>query len=163
VLYDSLSRGSIIAAGGELTLPTGSKSKGLGSGSAMVEVFGTVSQVLPRDGFLHMHTGVEVPAGSEDDAKETFWRVAVGKTFVTRRWGRAWSPMVELLGARELEEASASEWDVLPQLQVSLSNRQHVLINVGFRAPVSQRSERNSSLLIYLLWDWFDGGFFSGW
>jgi len=70
---------------------------------------------------------------------------------------------VELLGARELETASANEWDVLPQLQVSLSNRQHVLINVGVRAPVSQRRERNSTVLVYLLWDWFDGGLFSGW
>jgi hypothetical protein len=162
VMYDSLSRGSIVAAGGEVTLPTGSESKRLGSGSAMAEVFGTISQVLPRDGFLHGHTGLEAAVGS-GAAKEAFWRVAVGKSFMTRRWGRAWSPMVELLGARELEDASSTEWDVLPQLQVSLSNRQHVLINVGVRAPVSQRGERNSSVLVYLLWDWFDGGFFSGW
>ena len=163
VLYDSLSRGSIVSAGSELSLPTGSESKGMGSGRAMVEVFGTVSQVLPRDGFLHAHTGLEMPAGSGAGAKETFWRVAVGKTFMSHRWGRSWSPMVELLGARELEEAGVSEWDVLPQLQVSLSNRQHVLLNVGVRTPVSQRRERDSSVLFYLLWDWFDGGFFSGW
>ena len=37
------------------------------------------------------------------------------------RWGRAWSPMVEILGARELEDGSEAEWDVLPQVQVSLS------------------------------------------
>jgi hypothetical protein len=44
-----------------------------------------------------------------------------------------------------------------------VSNRQHVLINIGVRAPVSERHDRNSSVLIYLLWDWFDGGLFSGW
>jgi hypothetical protein len=71
--------------------------------------------------------------------------------------------MVELLGKRELEEGSPAEWDMLPQLQVSVSNRQHVLINIGVRAPVSERHDRNSSVLIYLLWDWFDGGLFSGW
>ena len=43
------------------------------------------------------------------------------------------------------------------------STRQHVLVNIGVRTPLSQRSERGSSVLVYLLWDWFDGGFFSGW
>jgi hypothetical protein len=160
VLYDSLSRGSIVSAGAEFTVPTGSQSKGLGSGMAMVEAFGTISQVLPRDAFLHVHTGLEMPAGSAG-AKETFWRLAIGKTFVAHRWGRSWSPMVELLGKRE--QGSPAEWDMLPQLQVSVSNRQHVLINIGVRAPVSERHDRNSSVLIYLLWDWFDGGLFSGW
>jgi mono/diheme cytochrome c family protein len=163
VLYDSLSRGSIVSAVGEVALPSGSESKGLGKGVAMFEAFGTVSQVLPSDGFLHAHAGVEAPADAKKAAKETFWRLAVGKSFMEHRWGRAWSPMVEILGARELEDGSKPEWDVLPQVQVSLSNRQHVLMNIGVRTPISQRSERRTSLLVYVLWDWFDGGFFSGW
>ena len=163
VLFDSLSRGTILSAGGEVTLPTGSELKGLGKGVARFEAFGTMSQVLPREGFLHAHTGIEVPADPARAAKETFWRLAVGKSFVTNRWGRAWSPMVEMLGARELEDNVATEWDVLPQVQVTLSTRQHVLLNVGVRAPVSQRRQRRTSVLVYLLWDWFDGGFLSGW
>ena len=163
VLYDSLARGSILSAGGEFSVPTGSESKGLGKGFAVFEAFGTVSQVLPRDGFLHAHTGIEVPSDGERGAKEAFWRLAVGKSFMERRWGRAWSPMVELLAARELEDGSATEWDVLPQMQISLSTRQHVLVNIGVRTPISQRDERGTSMLAYVLWDWFDGGFFSGW
>jgi hypothetical protein len=54
-------------------------------------------------------------------------------------------------------------WDVVPQMQVSLSTRQHVLLNGGVRVPVNQREQRGNTLMIYLLWDWFDGGFFSGW
>ncbi len=122
VLYDSLSRGSILSAGGEFTLPTGSESKGLGKGVAMIEAFGTFSQALPRDGFLHAHTGVEVPADAETGGKGDILAVRVGKSFMEQRWGRAWSPMVEILGARELEDGSEAEWDVLPQVQVSLSN-----------------------------------------
>ena len=163
VLYDSRPRGSILSAGGEFTLPTGSTSKGLGGGVARFEAFGTISQTLPRDGFLHAHTGIEVPADAERAAKETFWRLAIGKTFMQRRWGRAWSPMVEILGAREIEEGSEAEWDALPQVQVSLSTRQHVLFNIGVRTPISQRLERRTSVLVYLLWDWFDGSVFSGW
>jgi hypothetical protein len=82
---------------------------------------------------------------------------------MNQTWGRAWSPMIELLAARELESGAPVEWDALPQLQVSLSTRQHVLVSVGVRMPLSQRSERQSSVMAYLLWDWFDGGFLSGW
>lgn len=163
VIYDSLARGSIASVGGEVSLPTGSTAKGFGKGVAVFEAFGAVSQVLPRDGFLHAQIGIEVPAEEDDASKETFWRFALGKSLMQHRWGRAWSPMVELVAARELEEGSETEWDVLPQLQVSLSTRQHVLFNVGVRTPISQRSERRTSVLVYLLWDWFDGGFLSGW
>lgn len=163
VLFDSLSRGSIVSAAGEVKLPTGSESSGLGGGVTVWEAFGTMSQVLPRDGFLHAQTGIEVPTDSGEAAKETFWRLALGKTFTEGRFGRAWSPMVELLGARELEEGSQVEWDVLPEVQVSLSTRQHVLLNVGVRTPLTQRDQRRTSLLVYVLWDWFDGGLLSGW
>ncbi len=82
------------------------------------------------------------------------WRTAGGAR--GRRWSRC--------SARASSKTAATaEWDVLPQLQVSLSTRQHVLLNIGVRTPLSQRSERRTSVLVYLLWDWFDGGFFSGW
>ena len=92
-----------------------------------------------------------------------FWRTGIGKTYAEGRWGRAWSPMVELLGARELVAGAEAEWDVVPQLQISLSALQHVLVSVGVRMPVNERTERSRTLMIYLLWDWFDGGLFSNW
>ena len=54
----------------------------------------------------------------------------------------------------------AAEWDVVPQMQVSLSKLQHVLLSVGVRVPLNEREDRKPQLLTYLLWDWFDGGLF---
>ncbi len=162
-LFDSLGSGSIVSAGGEITLPTGKAAAGLGTGTTVFEAFGTVSQALPRDGFLHAHAGVEVPADGSRVAKEAFWRVAVGRSVMEHRWGRAWSPMVELLAARELVSGRTPEWDLLPQVQVSLSTRQHMLVNAGVRFPLNERENRHASVLLYLLWDWFDGGILSGW
>jgi hypothetical protein len=51
----------------------------------------------------------------------------------------------------------------VPQMQVSLSTRQHILLNAGMRVPANSRQGRGSALMVYLLWDWFDGSFFSGW
>lgn len=163
VLFDSLTRGSIVSGGAELVFPTGKENEGLGGGRTVVETFGTMSQLLPRDGFLHLHGGFEFPVSAEEASTEGFWRAAVGRTWIRGRWGRAWSPMFELLGARELKRGERAEWDILPQMQVSLSTRQHILINAGVRVPVNQRHERSTSLVFYLLWDWFDGGLFSGW
>ena len=163
VLFASLPRGSIVSAGSELILPTGKESEGLGSGATVFEPFAVLSQMLPRDGFLHLHAGVEIPGGMEGLNKEAYWRAAAGRTYFTGRWGRAWSPMLEVLGAREIEEGAPVEWDVVPQVQVSLSTRQHVLFNLGLRVPVTLREERKTSVVMYLLWDWFDGGLFSGW
>jgi hypothetical protein len=48
-------------------------------------------------------------------------------------------------------------------MQVSLSKLQHILVNVGVRVPLTQRDTRKPQLATYLLWDWFDGGFFHFW
>jgi hypothetical protein len=72
--------------------------------------------------------------------------------------------MVEILGQAEFQDSATEvDWDLLPQIQVSLNTRQHVLANIGFRIPVTDSDLRSSQLLIYILWDWFDGGFFDGW
>ena len=71
--------------------------------------------------------------------------------------------MLEVLGARELESGADVEWDLVPQLQVTLSTRQHVIASFGARLPVTQRAERETELVFYLLWDWFDGGVLEGW
>ncbi|MGH8639796.1 MAG: c-type cytochrome [Burkholderiales bacterium] len=163
VLVDSLARGSILSAGSELIFPTGMDADGLGSGETVVEPFGTFSLMLPRDGFLHLHTGLELPIGAGDSHTESFWRATVGTTLVHRRWHRAWSPMFEVLGSRALADGEPVLWDVVPQMQVSLSTRQHVLLNAGLRIPVNQRNDRGNTAMVYLLWDWFDGGLFSGW
>ena len=76
-------------------------------------------------------------------------------------FGRAWSPMLEILVAQPAD--GTTEWDVVPQMQVSLSKLQHVLLNFGVRVPVNERDERKPEVLTYVLWDWFDGGLFDFW
>jgi len=160
-LYDNLARGLIVSGGGEVTLPTGSEKQGLGGGVTIFEGFGMVGQALPGAAFVQVHAGFEVPANQDVASKEGYWRTAFGRTFTAARWGRAWSPMVELLAAKA--PGAPTEWDVVPQLQVSLSGLQHVLVSGGLRVPVKQPESRGKTLMIYLLWDWFDGGLRSNW
>ena len=71
--------------------------------------------------------------------------------------------MVECIGGREFESDADTNWDLVPQFQVTLNTRQHVMLNVGMRTPLNNTEGRSSQVLAYLLWDWFDGGLFEGW
>ena len=161
-LAHSLARGNIVSATAEFVLPTGSEDKALGGGIAVFEPFVTFGQMLPRDSFIQAQAGFGIPMKGGHD-NEVFWRAAVGKSFESPRFGRLWSPMVEILAARPLVSGAATEWDVLPGAQVTINARQHVRLAGGVRLPVTQRAERKKSVIVYLLWDWYEGGFFQGW
>jgi mono/diheme cytochrome c family protein len=162
-LRHSLDRGAILSVGGELVLPTGDETKGFGNESTVLEAFVLYGKILPRDSFLQLHGIVEMPSDSalED---ELVARAAYGKTWTANApFGRSFTPMIEVLAARELEGGADTEWDVVPQVQISLSRRQHVLGAVGVRQPVTDRGNRPTEVVFYLLWDWFDGGVLQGW
>jgi mono/diheme cytochrome c family protein len=165
VLAHSLRRGSIVSAGGEVTIPTGRESAGLGAGGPVFEPFVAFGQLLPSDSFFQVQSGLEFPSAGAQAEKEAFWRAALGRTFLSGSYGRAWSPMVEILGERELAAGEEMLVDVVPQMQVTISRRQHVMISAGVRLPVTERRApgRDAALLTYVLWDWFDGGMFDGW
>jgi mono/diheme cytochrome c family protein len=160
--YHSIESGSIFALGGEVILPTGDETKGLGADGTKVEGFLSFGQILPAEGFLQAQAGVEVPL-YEGAENEGFGRLVLGRTFASGGWGRAWSPMVEVQAKRDLEAGAPFAIDIVPQLQVSLSTRQHILVNIGALVPATETAGRSVRLLAYVLLDWFDGGFFEGW
>jgi hypothetical protein len=162
-LSHSLERGAILAIGGELSLPTGDEAKGFGAGTTVLEAQVMYDKLLPRDFFLQVEGIAEAPK-DPDVSDEVAFRGAIGRTWARDAgFGRAWTPMLEVLAARELEGGAQTEWDVVPQFQVSLSARQHVLAGAGFRLPVTGRDSRSTELVFYLLWDWYDGGVLQGW
>ena len=162
-LYHNPQGTSIFSAAAELITPTGDESRGFGKGTFVLEPFVTYGQVLPADFFFQSQLGLEFPFESQKAEKEAFLRMVLGKTFTSGPWGRAWSPMVELLGSGELEEEGKIHWDIVPEIQITLNSRQHIMLNFGVRIPVNDREGRPISFMAYILWDWFDGGFFEGW
>ena len=161
-VYANVRSGGIGAAGMEVILPTGKETLGLGDGHTVFEPFAMWGQILPRNSFLQLHGGVEIPSGSTKGSREVFFRTAVGTTIAEHRgFGRAWSPQIEWLWARP--RGQPSEWDLVPQVQVTLSKLQHVMLAGAVRLPVGRTTERPRQTVIYLLWDWFDGGFFEFW
>jgi len=158
--YSDFERGSIASVGLEAWLPTGSEERGLGRGSVVLEPYLAWGQLLPGDAFLHVQALAELPTEG-DLADEIQLRAALGRTFTPRPFGAAISPMVELIAVWSLDGGSTFDLDVAPQVQIPLSRRQHVRLNVGARIPITR--ERDTRVGAYLLWDWYDGGFFEGW
>ena len=163
-LFDSLQKGSIFSMGGELSAPTGNTSLGTGGESTVFEAFAAYGQLLPAGSFLQVHTGVELPAHPDELSRAYFLRTAIGKTFsMEGGLGRRWSPMVEIIADRDLVGGTATNWDIVPGIQIPLSKRMHILGNIGFRVPASNTANRAKQMVFYMLWDWVDGGLLEGW
>lgn len=162
-LFFSRRTGSIFSITGEVRFPSGDREKGFGKGTTVFEPFVSYGQILPSEFFFQSQAGVGLPVDTDRANHEGFWRFGFGRSFTSGRFGRVWSPMLEVLGARELVAGHTVQWDLIPQMQITLSRRQHIMMNVGVRTPLTNPESRDTQLLFYFLWDWFDGGLFSGW
>lgn len=163
VLFHSLKSGSILSMTGELVLPVGDEAGGVGGGTFVIEPFLAYSQILPAGFFMHLQTGVGLPLDRDKGASEGFLRLALGKSINFSPFGRTWSPMVELLAQKEFVGGEHIQYDLLPQLQVTLNKRQNIMFNIGVRIPLSETEHRDVKIMAYFLWDWFDGSLFEGW
>jgi len=162
-VHHSYERGSIVSVAGELILPTGDDELGFGNGTTVFEPFVAWGQILPADFFLQTQLGLELTADKDKAENAAFLRGALGWTTTTGEFGRAWSPMVELTAGREFASDADIQYSVVPQVQITLNKRQHIMFNIGLRAPLNNRDVRKTQLIFYLLWDWFDGTLFEGW
>ncbi|NGX16337.1 cytochrome c [Wenzhouxiangella sp. XN24] len=163
VMYASLARGTIVSAAVEVVLPTGDEESGFSSNTVIVEPMLLVGQLFSRGLFMHGQAGLGLSLDAEEADDEAFWRMAAGKMITEGRWGRRWTPMVEVLGSRELVSGADTQWDAVPQVQVTLNRRQHVRLGLGARIPLNNTDERDIEARIYVLWDFFDGGLADGW
>jgi mono/diheme cytochrome c family protein len=164
VLFSDLRKGSILSLQGEAILPTGNAQHNLGTGVTTFETFAAFGQLFPARFFLQAQGGADLPVDTSRSAQSLFARAALGKSFSQNRGlGRLWSPMVEFLADRDLETGAKTSFDLMPEIQVTLSRRQHIRFDVGLRIPTANTAGRQMQLMFYLLWDWQDGKLLKGW
>jgi hypothetical protein len=162
-VYTNRRTRTLIAAASEFNFPTGSVAKNTGAGVFYPEPFVSIEQLLPKRFYVFNQTGGRLPV-SKVVPRRLFLRYGAGKSFSTEGGhGRTISPMVELLGTKVYQAGGRISWDYVPQMQVTLSKRQHLKLNVGVRMPINNFDNRSKTVAFYLLWDWFDGGLFQGW
>lgn len=163
-IYSSLRSGSIFSLQGEVILPTDNKSRGFGTGATTYGIFAMFDQLFPTNTFLQFQGGADLPVHTDIAPQSIFLHTAIGQSFAQRNGlGRLWSPMVEVLADRDLRDGLRTNVDMLPQMQVTLSRRQHVRANLGIRVPVRNTVGRGTQVVFYLLWDRADGRLYEGW
>jgi hypothetical protein len=144
--------------------PTGNSAHGLGAGTTEFETFVEAGQLFRSNTFLQFQGGAILPTDTSKAPQNTFWYTTVGQMFGQGHGlGRLWSPMFEILGSRDLINNAKTDWVVVPQMQVTLSKRQHVRGSVGVRTPVNNTAGRPVEVMFYLLWDWQEGSLLKGW
>jgi hypothetical protein len=163
-MFSSLKAGSILSLQGSVIAPLGNKTRGLGTGTTTFETFAAFDQLFPTNTWVQFQAGADLPRHTDIAPQTVFWRTAVGQSFAADRGlGRLWSPMFEFLANRDLVTGAKTDWDVLPQMQVTISHRQHIKADIGVRTPVTNTGGRAKQVLFYLLWDFGDGKLTEGW
>ena len=162
-LDSSRDRGSILSVQAELVFPTGAKSRNLGTGEMQAGGFLAYDLVLPHNGFVQLQAGGDIPRHTALAPATVYSRLASGSSFAGAGLGRLWSPMIELVASRDLSPGARTDFDVVPQCQVTLNQRQHVIASLGYRIAVNDKQTRSSEVMLYVLWDWLDGKLTEGW
>ena len=156
--------GSILSIQGEVVLATGDQKRGLGAGEPSLGVFAMYDQLFGHQAFMQIQTGINVPRHTEYGPSSVYIRSAFGKSVAgDGNLGRLWSPMVEFIANRNLTSGTKTEWDVVPEFQVTINRRQHIRAAMGYLMPINDTAGRPKQVIAYFLWDWFDGGLFEGW
>jgi hypothetical protein len=168
VLFSKLSTasmfGNLLSVQGEAIFPSGSTAHGLGSGVMTFETFAAYDVLFPGKNFIQVQGGADLPIDTAKAPQSVFFQTAIGKSFNQNRGlGRLWSPMVEFIAGRDLVTGAKTNWDVMPEMQVTISRRQHIRADLGFRIPATNTTGRSTQLMFYLLWDWQDGRLLEGW
>ncbi len=163
-IFSSLRTGSILSLQGGVLLPTGDSNRGFGAGTTTFEPFAAFDQLFKENTSFQFEMGADIPFNTDVTPRSLFYRMAVGQTMAPPRGlGRQFTPMVELLGTRDFDTAASNDLDVLPQMQVTISPRQHIRADVGIREPLTDTRGRHPQVVFYVLWDWADGKFWEGW
>ena len=163
-MFSSLRTGSILSLQGGFLLPTGDSKRGFGAGTTQFEPFAAFDQLFKENTFIQTQLGADLPMDTSIAPRSMFWRVAVGQALAQDHMlGRLFSPMVEFLAARDFAPGATTDWDIMPEMQITLSRRQHVRIAFGVRKPLTNTQGRTSQVLMYLLWDRADGKLWGGW
>jgi hypothetical protein len=149
---------------GGFLLPTGDSKRGFGAGTTQFEPFAAFDQLFRENTFVQTELGADLPFDTSVAPRSMFWRATVGQAIgQDHMLGRLWSPMVEFLASRNFAPGAKTDWDVLPEMQVTVSRRQHVRVGFGVREPFTDTSGRTPQVLFYLLWDRADGKLWNGW
>lgn len=163
-LFSNERAGSILSVQGGILLPTGDSKRGFGAGTTQFEPFVAYDQLITNRTFAQFQLGADLPVNTDIAPRSLFFNSAFGASLAPDHGlGRLYSPMMEFIAKRDYMTGASTDWDVMPEMQVTVSRRQHIRAAVGYRKPITDVSGRAPQVVFYVLWDWAEGHFWEGW
>ena len=160
VLHHDLASWTIVSAGLDVRLPTGSESKGLGSGTVRLEPFLAFGKAWGRGRTIFQgRFGARFPTDGDKEEPQGAYGIALSQALGHPRV--AWTPAVELVGTVDLD-SGRHDYALWLETSKALNKLGHVIANVGVQIPIRPQ---NAAVRVefYVLWDFGDGPFWVGW
>lgn len=151
-LFDSFESLFILSGGLELGIPTGSKTKGFGSGRWKLAPYLAAAKGFERL-VLQSSIKYEQPLGGEE--RELLYNLAF--TFPLTDAKHGLMPMLELNGMKSFENGSNTLF-LTPQLYIGLVRRGHIALSVGTQIPIAGERPFDYRIMTFFLWEYMDGG-----
>ena len=99
--------GSIVAVGLDVSVPDGARGPRSGCGRHGRSIPSSPTGSCCRPGaFVQVHAGADLPVDFDAANPDLFWRAALGWSVAAHRFGRMYSPMVEVLGSARARPAT---------------------------------------------------------
>lgn len=146
VLGASAARTSIVSAGLEVALPTGSEVRALGHGTVVFEPY-LAAGTLWRGTYIQGQAKVEMPANTAKADRAFVYNLYAGRD--TSIAPDTWTLGVELNG----EDGALA---LTPQARKGLTRTGALGAAIGVRVPLTERREQGTRLVGYLLWEYLE-------
>jgi mono/diheme cytochrome c family protein len=158
--YDNYKNLSILTAGFEFSLPTGSEAKGFGKGTVVIVPYIAGAKGIGEKIELQGSVKIEAPVNKSKGNPELIY--AISSTLILPEGRRGIFPGVELLGTKNLG-SSEHTISLVPKIYIALTRRGHLAISIGREIPIYGGTPFKYRYIGFILWDYIDGSIFSGW
>ncbi len=158
--YDNYKNLSILTTGFEFSLPTGNEAKGFGKGTVVLAPYTAGAKGISERVELQGSVKVELPMNKSKGNPELIY--AISSTLILSEGRRGIFPGIELLGAKNLG-SSEHTISLVPKIYIALTKRGHLAISIGREIPIYGETPFKYRYVGFILWDYVDGGIFSGW
>jgi cytochrome c oxidase cbb3-type subunit 3 len=158
--YDNYKNLSILTAGFEFSLPTGSEAKGFGKGTVVLVPYIAGAKGIGEKIELQGSVKIEAPVNKSKGNPELIY--ALSSTLILPEGRRGIFPGVELLGTKNLG-SSEHTISLVPKIYIALTRRGHLAISIGREIPIYGGTPFKYRYVGFILWDYIDGSIFSGW
>lgn len=153
--YDNYETMTIVSAGAELSLPTGSRTRGFGAGTVVGVPFVAAGQGIGAHVQLSTSAKLELPF---DRAKaDPEFRASLLTVLTLPESKQGFFPGVELFYRKNMAVPEYT-LSLVPQVYWGITARGHLAVSLGTEIPLAGTRPFDGRVVAFFLWDYVDGG-----